>query len=140
MSDTAPAPTTPPPPLDTWTLRVTTSTAAAGFLAGVGALIWVMVTGDPQTASIAMGFVGGTLVGGGAAYFMRGRVENPTQTRTGTGSGGAPSVAVQNAEPVNAQPTGPVVPNAATAGNVVGTPTPTTGGGVGVRPPGPPKG
>lgn len=110
MSETQPpAPPAPSNPPDTWTLRVTTLTAAAAFLAGTGALIWVMVFGEPQMASIAMGFVGGTLVGAGASFFMRGRIENPAQARSGTGDGGQgqASVSVQNADVVNARPPGP---------------------------------
>src|SRR5687768_4049862 len=98
MSDT---PTPPQPAVqDTWTLRVTTLTAAIAFLAGIAALIYVMVLGDAQISTVAMGFVGG-LVAGGGGYFMRGRVENPTQTRTGTGDGGS------GGSPVNVTSGGP---------------------------------
>lgn len=108
---------------------------ALAFLPAVYVVAYIAVTGEGDFRSLALGAIIG-VVGAGLGFYLRAKVQG---AGTGDGGTGGASVAVQNAEQIHAQPTGPVVPTTATAGNVVETPTLSTGGSVTLRPPEPPK-
>jgi predicted lipid-binding transport protein (Tim44 family) len=130
MSDTQqpPAPT-PAAQQDIWANRFSLVVSAVGYGVVMGAVVlYLFQTQDTQIGLLIIGALIGIL-SQKESWFTRGRVESPNQPRTGTGNGGA-SVAVQNAETVNATTPAVRVPQ--------GPMTTTTGGGTTLRPPEPP--
>ena len=132
MSDTQPPPTPAPgTQADTWANRFTLVIGALGYLVVLGAVVlYLFQTQDVQIGLLIVGALIGSM-SQGASFYTRGRVENPTQTRTGTGDGGAPGspVTVTSGGPTTIETDSAPPPPAVRV-----PPANTTGGGVTLRP------